>query len=107
MHRKSHLSRNAPIAGALLTLFAAVFAFGQSPAQQAPPAPAVPSSDVVRVTARLVQVSVTATDKFGKPVTDLTQVDFTVLDQGTAQKISIFTPPIGPSPISTATVSKP
>jgi VWFA-related protein len=107
MPSKSHPKRTAPVAGALLTLFAAVFAFGQSAPQKSPPAPTVPSGDVVRVTARLVQVSVTAQDKFGKPVTDLTQDDFTVLDQGATQKISIFTPPIGPSAISTANVSKP
>ena len=45
----------------------------------------------VRVTARLVNVSVVAQDKDGRPVTDLTQTDFRVLDQGQEQTISFFT----------------
>ncbi len=59
----------------------------QSPSEQSgTPAPAI------RVAARMVQVNVIAVDKTGRPVTDLTRDDFTVLDEGTAEKIALFTP---------------
>lgn len=44
----------------------------------------------LRVTTRLVMLDVVATDKDGKPVTDLKQDDFTIEDSGKKQKISIF-----------------
>jgi hypothetical protein len=37
-----------------------------------------------------VQVNVVALDKSGRPVPDLTAADFTLNDDGQAQKISIF-----------------
>jgi VWFA-related protein len=49
--------------------------------QQTPP---------LKVSTRLVQVNVIATDKSGKPVTDLTKVEFTLRDQGKPQEISYF-----------------
>jgi VWFA-related protein len=60
----------------------------QSPA--APAANAAAKVPVVRTTTRLVQVSVLAHDTHGKPVADLTQADFRVLDNGQEQKISFF-----------------
>ena len=49
----------------------------------------VPEQHVIRVTTRLVEVSVIVRDKSG-PVKDLTKDDFTVFDKGKEQKISVF-----------------
>ncbi len=57
--------------------------------QQAPQAPPT-SETVLRVTTRLVLVDVVVVDKAGKPVTDLTERDFTVLEDGKPQKIAGF-----------------
>jgi VWFA-related protein len=60
------------------------------PATSAPaPAPAasVPS---IRISTRLVQISVVVKDKKGNPVTDLTKDDFTLLDENKPQAISVF-----------------
>ena len=88
-------------------LFAALLSassFGQAPSQPPNQAAGHPSSGaptqaqpqakqeppVVRVTTRLVQVSVIVQDKKGEPVTDLTRDDFTLLDQGQPQIVSTF-----------------
>jgi VWFA-related protein len=44
----------------------------------------------VRVTTRLVLVDVIVADKDGRPVTDLRREDFTLLEDGKAQPISVF-----------------
>jgi VWFA-related protein len=44
----------------------------------------------LRVTAHLVQANVIVNDKHGKPITGLSQKDFTILDNGSQQKISVF-----------------
>jgi len=44
----------------------------------------------LHVTTRLVNVNVVVTDAQGNPVKDLTREDFTVLDDGQAQKIAFF-----------------
>ncbi len=44
----------------------------------------------VRVTTRLVEVSVVAETKKGEPVTDLTKEDFTLLDGGRPEQITVF-----------------
>src|SRR5438046_8725291 len=44
----------------------------------------------LRVTTRLVNVNVVVTDALGNPVKDLTQDDFTLLDDGQPQKIAFF-----------------
>lgn len=44
----------------------------------------------IRVTTRLVQVSVVAHDKGGQPVADLTKDDFMLSDDGRAQQIAFF-----------------
>jgi len=54
--------------------------------QQAPTA-----AGTVRVTTRLVLVDVIVTDKDGRPVTELTREDFTLLEDGKPQPISVFT----------------
>ena len=82
---------------AALILLAGVMVFGQSTDHKSVPTKSSPSQnqtdaqqDVLRITARLVQVSVIAQDSHGNPVSDLTKDDFTVLDQGKAQKIATF-----------------
>src|SRR5437899_4972299 len=49
------------------------------------------SSTVIRATTRLVQVDVVVTDSSGHPVKDrLSEKDFTILEDGKAQKVSFF-----------------
>lgn len=45
---------------------------------------------VLRVTSRLVQVSVIVQDKKGEPVRDLTRDDFSITDNNRQQKIAVF-----------------
>jgi VWFA-related protein len=45
---------------------------------------------VLRSTTQLVQVNVIALDKEGRPVADLTANDFTLTDDGNAERISVF-----------------
>ncbi len=52
-----------------------------------PPQAQVP---VTRVTTRLVQVNVVVQDKKSQPISDLTQDDFEVTEQGKPQKIAVF-----------------
>src|SRR5204863_1790563 len=46
--------------------------------------------DVIKVNANLVNLDVIVKDKKGKPITDLKAEDFTVSENGTAQKIEFF-----------------
>ena len=55
--------------------------------QEAPPTASRP---VIRMTTRLVQVTVIARDGHGKAVEDLTQDDYRLFDNGQEQKISFF-----------------
>jgi VWFA-related protein len=55
-------------------------------AQAAPPE----SAGAITVTTHLVEVNVVVTDSKGEPVTDLTQDDFTLLEDGKKQKIASF-----------------
>lgn len=48
------------------------------------------ATPTIRVTTHLVLVNVVATDKAGKPVTDLKPEDFTVEENGKKQKLSVF-----------------
>ena len=63
-------------------------------AQTVAQTPALPQSadpsSVLRVTTRLVQVSVIVTGKKSEPVTGLTKDDFVVLDRGKPQQIQFF-----------------
>lgn len=68
-------------------LLTSCFVFGQNPSPQ----PQVyQSNNTVKSTTRLVVVDVVATDSSGRPVTGLGIDDFTVLENGTPQKISNF-----------------
>jgi len=70
---------------ALAILIPTLFSPLRSPAQE--PAPAI------RVSTHLVLVDVTATDRQGKPVTDLKREDFVVEENGKTQKIATFVSP--------------
>jgi VWFA-related protein len=65
----------------------------QAAPQTTPPA-AAPSpasgGPVIKVTTRLLQISVVVHDKKGEPVSDLTKEDFVLYDKGQEQKIRYF-----------------
>ncbi len=99
---------------AAVVLLAGAIVFGQSTDQKSVPAKSSTaptqidsSQDVLRVTARLVQVFVIAEDSRGRAVTNLTKDDFTVLDQGKPQNISSFTPLIAGPGILNASSTTP
>ncbi len=95
--RPIHFARLPVLACALFVIFGAAVGFSQSPTQQTPPVPPSSSAkqdeaqqNTLRVTSRLVQVSVTVHEKDGHPVTDLTKDDFKVFDRGRPQQIATF-----------------
>ena len=55
--------------------------------------PQEPPALTIRVSSRLVLADVVVTDKHGQPVLGLKTSDFTVIEKGKPQKISVFTPP--------------
>jgi Ca-activated chloride channel family protein len=71
---------------ALVFLFAAVSARAQSPA----PAEQQPGT-TFKVDVRLVSVFATVTDQHGAPISNLAKDNFTVLEDGKPQKLSLFT----------------
>jgi len=82
------MSENGTL-GAILTRVCAVSALLLT--VPVTPAPAQELEETtLRVTTRLVQVSVVAHDRSGNPVRDLTRDDFTLTDSGHPQPISIF-----------------
>src|SRR5579862_9572276 len=88
-----------PLIHALVALSVAIFVIaaipvslsGQQASQSAPPPvpPAQSAPPPVRVSTRLVQVSVIV-EEHGQPVTGLKQEDFQLFDQGQPQKIAFF-----------------
>jgi len=52
--------------------------------------------DTVRLETRLVTTDVIVRDKKGKYVTDLKAEDFSVFENGVAQNVQFFEPPLGP-----------
>jgi VWFA-related protein len=85
---KRRIFGSSLIASALaLALLMAFTGFAQSPPTQQSGAPS--SAQSLRVTSRLVQVSVIVRHR-GAPVTGLTKEDFTVLDQNRPQQIADF-----------------
>jgi VWFA-related protein len=70
-----------------------------------PTAEGNPANPVFRTTTRLVQVDVVVTDKQGKPVSGLTQADFTILQDGKPQQIRVFDPHAGNNAAATTTAA--
>jgi VWFA-related protein len=64
----------------------------------APPFPAQDQVPSYRVAARLVEVTVVATDKNGNPVTDLEAKDFAIFDNGKPRELSLCRYEGGPGP---------
>jgi VWFA-related protein len=88
--RSSQLQRMISTALIAALLFPGASMQAQSPAQQ-------PQTDKdkqglyrLRVESELVLVNVVVRDKQGKPVTDLTRDDFTILEDGKPQRVSSF-----------------
>ena len=52
--------------------------------------------ETVKLETRLVTLDVIVKDKKGKRVTDLKAEDFSVFEEGVAQKVEFFSPPLGP-----------
>lgn len=85
-----NLSRRT-LAGLLLT-FAVSLPHVQAQSQKEPQKK---PDDAIRIETRLVTTDVIVKDKKGKYVTDLKAEDFAVFENGVAQKIEIFEPPLG------------
>jgi VWFA-related protein len=93
-----HARKTIVLAAGLALALGAGRTSGQSIAN--PPAPASPPSQnpqtaestprPLRVTTRLVQVSVIVHDKHGNPITGLTKDDFVILDEKKQQAIQVF-----------------
>src|SRR5215831_20636753 len=73
-----------------LAILLSLGAAGQQPQQQPAQPQASASGAKFSTTANLVIVDVTVKDKSGKPIEGLAQRDFTVLEDGKPQKISVF-----------------
>ena len=84
----------------VLTCFSASLA-GQAPGGGAT-AQVQLLATTIKATTRLVQLSVVVQDKHGQPVAGLTNEDFTVLDKGEPQKISLFAQEGGAKPAPAA-----
>jgi VWFA-related protein len=82
---------------ASLLLAAAIPAIAPHRSAAQPPAPA---SSTLKVTTRLTQVDITATDLNGHPVHGLTQSDFTVKEDGKPQPIKNFDEVTADMPVS-------
>jgi hypothetical protein len=92
--------QRAQVAAVVLAVVACLGMAGgasQNPPQQPPPAappqqkPApAPQQPTFRTGINFVRVDVIVTDKSGKPVTDLTQADFEVQEDGKPQAIDTF-----------------
>jgi VWFA-related protein len=59
-------------------------------AHAAPQTADVPPATTLHAEARVVQIDVVVTDSHGKPITDLTKMDFTISDNGKPRGIDIF-----------------
>ena len=90
MKNRTHINPIAALSCAVIVLLLAVRALGQAPPPAPPKDQSSSASSTLRVTTRVVQVSVIAQDGEGHPVTGLTQDDFKILDNGVAQKIVSF-----------------
>jgi len=83
------MKRRIPVAIVLAAIGAAALA-GQQPTPAIPPATQGSGEVTFRVEVNYVEVDAVVTDATGKIVTDLTQADFEVLEDGRPQKVSAF-----------------
>jgi VWFA-related protein len=74
--------------GIILVLFGACMSTPMARAQAQPNAS--DSATVIRATTRLVQVDVVVTDSAGHPVKDLSEKDFSILEDGKPQKVAVL-----------------
>jgi VWFA-related protein len=88
MKKRGNFSTSTCLSALALALLMASNGLAQSGAPQQPPA-SQSSVQPLRVTSRLVQVSVIVRHR-GAPVTGLTKDDFTILDQNRPQQIADF-----------------
>jgi len=65
-------------------------AFAQTLPPKPPDTQNPPSAPALRISVRLIQVNVIAEDRDGQPIRDLNKEDFTILEQGQPQQISLF-----------------
>jgi VWFA-related protein len=79
-----------PVALLLAVLSAAISAAQQAPPPQEPPPSQEPPPVTFRVEVNYVEVDAVVTDAQGRVVTDLTQADFEVVEDGRPQKVSTF-----------------
>jgi VWFA-related protein len=75
---------------AILILAACSITFAQTLPPKPPDTQKPASVPVLRISVRLIQVNVIAEDGDGRPIRDLKKEDFTILEQGQAQQISLF-----------------
>jgi VWFA-related protein len=95
----------------LLAVLLALVAAAAAQERQEPPRTEPPAErPVIRAAARLVEISVVAQDRNGRPVTDLTAADFIVREDGKEQEIAVFqmetlraAPPAEPLPAGVVT----
>jgi len=73
-----------------LTLLLLASTWAQNPAAPVKPPQTVNEDDVVRITANLVQLDVTVTDRDGRQVKDLKSEDFEIREEGRTQQITNF-----------------
>src|SRR5205823_6444607 len=59
-----------------------------------PPKP--PDKDALRMETRLVNLNVKALDKAGRPISDLKQEDFAIVEDGVPQEVAFFQPVTAP-----------
>lgn len=86
------MSLKRPMFAAAIFLAGTLTTLAQSVPPPPPSAHPTPSpQSAVRVTTRIVQVSVTVHDDRGRPVTGLTKDDFVLLDEGKRQQITSIT----------------
>ena len=88
-----------------ILLYVLLLATVAATAQTSPPKTSTGDAGtlVLKKTSRLVVVTVVATDHKGKPVTDLEQKDFTIVEDGAPQEIKVFSfdhPPTTATPLS-------
>lgn len=74
----------------LFLLFGTAIIASNTFAQQTAPTPPKEDEPVIKISTNLIQIDVTVTDKNGKLVTDLTQSDFELYENGEKQEISNF-----------------